>query len=79
MVSLSNLALTYDEQGEHQKALELRKKAYKLRCKVLEKEHPDTLMSINNLVSMYNEQDSGRKRYGGLLRRLWNWMKSLRK
>ena len=79
LISLNNLASTYSELGEHQKALELGKKAYELHCKVLGEEHPATLISINNLISMYNEQDSGRKRYSGLLRRLWNWMKSLRK
>ena len=79
LTSLSNLASLYSKLGENQKALELGKKAYELRCKVLGEEHPDTLMSIKNLISMYNEQDSGRKRHGGLLRRLWNWMKSLRK
>ena len=74
-----NLAYEYSKLGEHQKALELTKKAYELKCKVLGENHPATLTSLNNLASIYDKQESGKKEHDGLLRRLLNWIKNLRK
>ena len=79
MTSLNNLAYEYGEVGEHQKALELTKKVYELNCKVLGEEHPNTRISLGNLESIYDKQESGKKEHVGLLRRLLNWIKNLRK
>ena len=79
LTSLKNLASEYGEVGEHEKALELTEKAYELRSKVLGEEHPDTRISLDNLELICSKQESGKKEDDGLLRRLWNWMKNLRK
>ena len=79
LASMNNLALTYSDLGEHEKALELTEKAYELRSKVLGEEHPDTRISLDNLELICSKQESGKKEDDGLLRRLWNWMKNLRK
>lgn len=50
-----------------------------MSCKVHGEEHPNTRISLGNLASIYSKQESGKKEHDGLLRRLWNWMKNLRK
>ncbi|MBQ2035172.1 MAG: tetratricopeptide repeat protein, partial [Peptococcaceae bacterium] len=40
---MNNLAFTYSDRGDHGKAKKLYEKVYRLRCKVLGEEHPDTL------------------------------------
>lgn len=53
LTTLNNLAVTYDELGDHQKALELKEKVYAFRCKIKGEEHPDTLVSLSNLAYTY--------------------------
>ena len=79
LTSLNNLAYEYSELEEYQKALELTKKVYELSCKVLGEEHPKTRISLGNLASIYDKQESGKKEHDGMLRRLLNWIKNLRK
>ena len=56
--SLNNLAVTYSNLGNHQKALVLKEKVYDLRRKLLGDSHPDTLLSLHNLfVTYYNLGD----------------------
>ena len=55
LTSLNNLACEYGELGEHEKALELAKKTYELRSKVLGEGDPDTLTSLNNLAYEYGK------------------------
>jgi len=50
---LHNLAYTYGNLDEHEKALELYEKAYALRCEMLGKNHPDALITLNNLACTY--------------------------
>ncbi len=52
---LNNLAVTYGGLGDHKKELELTKKVYTLRCRILGEEHPDTLTSLNNLAVTYGD------------------------
>ena len=53
LTCLNNLAVTYSNFGEHQKAFELQEKVYMLRCKLLGEEHPDTLITLNTLATTY--------------------------
>ncbi|MBR6826299.1 MAG: SEL1-like repeat protein, partial [Oscillospiraceae bacterium] len=53
LAALSNLAVSYDELGEHQKALELQVKVYTLFCKILGQEHPNTLTALSNIGELY--------------------------
>ena len=55
LLSLSNLAFAYGDLGDYEKALEMNKKAYALRCQVLGEEHPGTLLSLSNLASAYGD------------------------
>ena len=53
--SLSNLAVTYSDLGDYQKALVLKEKVYDLGYKLLGAEHPDTLTSLSNLALTYSD------------------------
>ena len=53
--SLNNLAVTYGDIGEYNKAQDAHEKVYALRCKVLGEEHPDTLLALNNLAIAYEK------------------------
>ena len=46
--SVSNLASLYEEQGRHAEAEPLSKRALEVNERLLGKEHPSTLLSINN-------------------------------
>lgn len=50
ITALNNLAISYDEMGDHKRALELKEKVYNLRVEVLGEEHPHTLSALNNLA-----------------------------
>ena len=54
------MALLYQFQGRYGEAEPLYKEALQVREKVLGKEHPDTLTSMNNLAALYESQG----RYG---------------
>jgi hypothetical protein len=52
---VNNLALLYQEHGRYGKAV-LYKRALEARERVLGKEHPGTLLSVNNLAVLYFTQ-----------------------
>ena len=47
------MACTYGELGDYKKAIELFEKVYKLSCKILGEEHPDTINSLKNCAYTY--------------------------
>ncbi|MBQ3489443.1 MAG: tetratricopeptide repeat protein [Clostridia bacterium] len=49
---MNNLACTYYQLGDLEKAAEMFEKVYALFCKILGEEHPDTLSVQNNLASI---------------------------
>jgi len=51
--STNKIALTYRDQELYGKAAELGKQVINTHTRVLGKEHPDTLTSINNLALTY--------------------------
>jgi len=53
VVSMHNLALTYQNQGEYKSAVELGEQVVKIRKRSPGPEHPDTLISISNLAAAY--------------------------
>ncbi|KAH8824127.1 hypothetical protein DL96DRAFT_1502139 [Flagelloscypha sp. PMI_526] len=53
--SMSNLALTYSDLGQHRKALELKERVLKLQRHVLGEEHPDTLRSMSSFANTYSD------------------------
>ncbi|KAI5924609.1 Tetratricopeptide repeat-domain-containing protein [Camillea tinctor] len=53
---MSNLALIYINQGRHIEAEQLGRQVVEARYRVLRKEHPDTLTSINNLAQVLVSQ-----------------------
>lgn len=55
LTALSNLASTYTDAGNYQKALELKQKVYDLRCMLLGPEHPQTMSILNNLAMSYGD------------------------
>src|SRR5262245_17860903 len=54
--SMSNLAVTYHDQGKLGAAAELEEKVVEARRRTLGEEHPDTLTSIANLAVTYHHQ-----------------------
>lgn len=54
MTTLSNLACSYRQLGDYQKAIELFEKAYALRAKVLGESDPRTLKTLDRLASAYD-------------------------
>jgi tetratricopeptide (TPR) repeat protein len=56
LMSMSNLALTYSDQGRLVEAEVLGTQVLDASKRVLGEEHPDTLMSMNNLALTYWEQ-----------------------
>jgi tetratricopeptide (TPR) repeat protein len=61
LASISNLALTYQNQGRWKEAESLQVQALDARKRVLGQEHPDTLASMNNLAVTYKMQGRWRK------------------
>jgi tetratricopeptide (TPR) repeat protein len=51
---MGNLASTYSNLGEHQKAKELQATVLEKRKQVLGDNHPDTLLTMGNLASTYS-------------------------
>ena len=54
LASLNNLANSYSNLGEYNKALELKNAVYNARKEILGEKHPDTLASLNNLANSYS-------------------------
>ena len=61
LTSLSNLASTYQNQGQWREAEDLQVLVMETRKRALGEEHPDSLRSMNNLVSTYWNQGSGKR------------------
>ncbi|KAH8834488.1 hypothetical protein DL96DRAFT_1676594 [Flagelloscypha sp. PMI_526] len=59
--SMSTLAWTYSDLGQHCKALELNEQVEKLRKRILGEEHPDTLASMSGLALTYSHLGLHRK------------------
>jgi tetratricopeptide (TPR) repeat protein len=55
---MANLASTYRNQGRLEEAVELQAKGLAMCSKKLGQRHPDTLISMNNLASIW--KDMGR-------------------
>jgi Flp pilus assembly protein TadD len=55
-LSLNNLALVLESQGNYEEAERMHREALGLRRKVLGDEHPSTLTSMNNLASVLESQ-----------------------
>ena len=55
-VSLSNLALILEEQGDHARSRALKERVVAVREKVLGPEHPDMALSLNNLATLLQQQ-----------------------
>jgi hypothetical protein len=53
---MSNLANTYDHQGQHSTAEVLLKQCFEKKKVVLGENHPDTLRTMNNLADNYDSQ-----------------------
>ena len=51
---MNNLARTLRAQGDHAGARTIQEEVLAIRCRVLGAEHPDTLISMNNLASTLN-------------------------
>ena len=51
----------YESQGRYGEAESLLRKALQVREDILGKEHPSTLISLNNLAFLYSRQTSGRE------------------
>jgi len=56
LISMSNLAVTYGNQGRLDEAEELEVQVMETRIRVLKAEHPDTLTSMGNLAYTYKSQ-----------------------
>ena len=54
LTHINNLAVSCNETGNHQMALELHEKVYKLRCQIFGDESPFSLASLNNLANSYD-------------------------
>ena len=53
--AMHKLAISLNDLGQHDKALELREKIFELRKKILGAENPDTIIAMNNLaISLSN-------------------------
>ena len=55
LASLNNLANSYSDLGDYNKALELKNAVYNARKEILGETHPDTLASLNNLANSYSD------------------------
>ena len=55
IISLINLAVSFDRQGRYAESEPIRRRALALRTEVLGEKHPDTISSLNNLASSLNE------------------------
>jgi hypothetical protein len=54
LTAMNNLAVTYSDLGQDDKALVLKERTLKLRRARLGEDHPDTLASMNNLANTYD-------------------------
>ena len=55
-LSLSNIALLYESQGQFDKAKPLLQRAYTIYEKALGPEHSSTALSLNSLAFLFNKQ-----------------------
>ncbi len=55
---LRRLAISYSEEGNHKKAIELCKKCYYLSCQRLGTEHTDTLAVLSDLATVYSSAEN---------------------
>ena len=58
---LHYIAMVYQNQGKHQKALEWNQRALEGREAALGKEHPSTLATVNNMANVYQKQGKHQK------------------
>ena len=58
---MSNLAVTYRDQGKHRDAEVLYKQCFDQMKEVLGENHPDTLITMNNLAVTYRDQGKHRE------------------
>ena len=56
LTSMSNLALTYSDQGRTAEAAELQEQVLEKRKRILGADHPSTLTSMSNLALTYSDQ-----------------------
>jgi hypothetical protein len=56
LMSIHNLAATYDDHGKKEKAEELLTQVVEIFKEVLGLEHPDTLVRIGDLAIAYRDQ-----------------------
>lgn len=61
LTSLNNLAITYGNLGNFQKALELKEKGYSLISKTLDKKSPEALIFLNSLAVSYKNMCDSQK------------------
>ena len=55
---MANLAITLNDMGNHQEAIELHRRALEAREKTLGPEHPETLQSVSHLaVALHGRGD----------------------
>jgi hypothetical protein len=50
---MTNLAVLYRRQGKYGQAESLNIRVVEVKLRILGKEHPDTLISMNNLATLY--------------------------
>ena len=55
LTALHNLASSYSDLGDYNKALEMKNAVYNARKEILGEKHPDTLTSLNNLANSYSD------------------------
>ena len=54
LASLNNLANSYSDLGDYNKACKLQNAVYNASKEILGETHPDTLASLNNLTNSYS-------------------------
>ncbi|MCJ8280980.1 MAG: CHAT domain-containing protein, partial [Rivularia sp. ALOHA_DT_140] len=69
-ISLNNLAILYESQGNYKKAEPLYLRSLAIKEKVLGKEHPQVATILNNLALLYNSQENYAKAESLYLRSL---------
>ncbi|KAH8806701.1 hypothetical protein DL96DRAFT_611436 [Flagelloscypha sp. PMI_526] len=55
LTSMSNLAMTYSDLGQHKDALKLKEQVLAVEKRILGEEHPSTLISMSNLARTYSD------------------------
>lgn len=65
---MHNLAITYSEVDQRQKAMELMEKVVKVRRRTLGEEHPHTVQSRNVIAKINNPPRIAKKKKRGYVR-----------